>query len=144
MSARPPLSRWQEAALQPRRRYWRRKGISWREGPWGPQSALLTLGGGQSRAAGATDRRGLTPQSTARAGPGTGVGALSPPDPPAFTQVGQAPSWTHSHFSRCSPAGVRERTREPAEKAQDCPSPAELAPWVQRKVPQHRSLHLNA
>lgn len=46
--------------------------MSWREGPWDPQSTLLTLGGGQSRAAGATDRRGLTPQSTARAGPGPG------------------------------------------------------------------------
>lgn len=61
--------------------------MSWREGPWDPQSAVLKLCGGRSRAAGATDHRGLPPQSAARAGPGTGVGALSPPDPPAFTQV---------------------------------------------------------
>lgn len=84
--------------------------MSWREGPWDPQSAVLKLGGGRSRAAGAADHRGLPPQSAARAGPGTGVGALSPPDPPAFTQVSQAPSWTRSHFPRCSPAGVTERT----------------------------------
>ena len=104
--------------------------MSWREGPWDPQSTLLTLGGGQSRAAGATDRRGLTPQSIARASPGTGVEALSPPDPSAFTQVGQAPSWTHSHFSRCSPTSHGKNLRSSREDSGLCPSPAELAPWV--------------
>lgn len=82
------------------------------------------------------------PQSTARAGPDRGGCAVSSPDPPAFTQVGQArPGLTATSQDVLPLASGKNPSRQ---KTQDCPSPAELAPWVQRKVPQHGSLHLNA
>ena len=46
-----------------------------------------------------TDHRGLTPQSIARASPGTGVEALSPPDPKPALLLNEEEFWKLLGFS---------------------------------------------
>lgn len=121
-----PLSRWQEAALQPTGGDAGGERDKLDRGTLGPTSALLTLGGGQSRDGRATDRRAY-PQSSPERSRDRGERCLLRP---ACLHPGRPGPVLDSQpllkmFSR---AGVRKEPESPAEGPRTVPAPLSWRP----------------